>query len=222
MIKGILFSLILSAIGAVSAQKMSCEELKLYRDVTLLSILDRETAKAKQQYDVLVNAKKNAENQIKALQTAKSNSEVQMAMTALKGAYEQATSILSAFKAAKGAVKIAVNVATVAESINKGKGTLDVLLADNEKAALVTAIENEVIGAIPVVSNVYNLYKTVVDLKTLNTKRNGLIAEVSKANANLDKVCNKLSSVMSGVKRVNDYQYYISDYLNKYCGSKKK
>ncbi len=222
MKKGLLFTLVFSAIGLLSAQKMTCEELKLYRDVTLLSILDKETAKAKQQYDALMTAKKNAENQIKALQKAKSNSEVQMAMIALKGAYEQATSILSAFKAAKGAMKVAVSVATVAEKINQGKGKLDVLLADNEKAALVTAIENEVIGAIPVVSNVYNLYKTVVDIKTLNTKRNGLIAEVNKANANLDKVCSKLSSVMSGVKRVNDYQYYISDYLNKYCSSKKK
>lgn len=203
-------------------QKMTCDELKLYRDVNLLAILDAETAKAKQLQAKLVAAKAQFETQKKLLEKAKTNSEVKMAITALKGAADQAMSILSGLKAAKGAVKIAVNVASVADAINKGKGRVDVLLADNEKAALAMAIENEVIGAIPIVSNIYSLYGTIKDIKELNNVRSKLMNDINTANVNIEKVNSKMSGVMSGVKRVNDYQYYISDYLNKNCPSKKK
>lgn len=203
-------------------QRMTCEELKIYRNVNLLAILDAETAKAKQLQAKLVAAKAQFETQKKLLEKAKTNSEVKMAITALKGAADQAMSILSGLKAAKGAVKIAVNVASVADAINKGKGRVDVLLADNEKAALAMAIENEVIGAIPIVSNIYSLYGTIKDIKELNNVRSKLMNDINTANINIEKVNSKMSGVMSGVKRVNDYQYYISDYLNKNCPSKKK
>lgn len=203
-------------------QRMTCEELKIYRNVNLLAILDAETAKAKQLQAKLVAAKAQFETQKKLLEKAKTNSEVKMAITALKGAADQAMSILSGLKAAKGAVKIAVNVASVADAINKGKGRVDVLLADNEKAALAMAIENEVIGAIPIVSNIYSLYGTIKDIKELNNVRSKLMNDINTANINIEKVNSKMSGVMSGVKRVNDYQYYISDYLSKNCPSKKK
>ena len=203
-------------------QRMTCEELKIYRNVNLLAILDAETAKAKQLQAKLVAAKAQFETQKKLLEKAKTNSEVKMAITALKGAADQAMSILSGLKAAKGAVKIAVNVASVADAINKGKGRVDVLLADNEKAALAMAIENEVIGAIPIVSNIYSLYGTIKDIKELNNVRSKLMNDINTANINIEKVNSKMSGVMSGVKRVNDYQYYISDYLNKNCPAKKK
>ena len=198
-------------------QKMTCKELIQYRDVTLLSILDAETAKAKQLQQQLAAAKAQIESQKKALEKAKSDSEVKMAITALKGAADQAVSILSGLKAAKGAVKIAVSVASVADAVNKGKSRVDMLLADNEKAALAMAIENEVIGAIPIVSNIYSLYGTIKDIKELNNVRNKLLSDIATANTNIDKVTAKMSSAMNGVKRVNDYQYYISDYLNKNC-----
>ncbi len=209
-------------IPKIQAQKMSCEELKLYRDVTLLSILDAETAKAKQQMNTLKNCKTILEGELVKLNKAKSDSEVKMAMTALKGAYDQATSILAGIKAAKGAIKVVVTVATVADNINKGKGRLDVLLAENERKAFVTAVENEVIGAIPVVSNIYSMYQTIKDLKSLNKERNQLTNSINQANKSLETVTNKMSTAMNGVKRINDYQYYISDYLTKYCSVNKK
>ncbi len=203
-----------------NAQKMTCKELIQYRDVNLLAILDAETAKAKQLQKNLAAAKTQIENQKKLLEKAKTDSEVKMAVTALKGAADQAVSILSGLKAAKGALKIAVSVASVADAINKGKGRVDVLLADNEKAALATAIENEVIGAIPVVSNIYSLYGTIKDMKELNKVRTKLMSDIATANTNIEKVSAKMLGAMNGVKRVNDYQYYISDYLKKNCASK--
>lgn len=221
--KKLLFVLLILSVNIsnLKAQKMSCEELKLYRDVTLLSILDAETAKAKQQINTLKNCKTILENELAKLNKAKSDSEVKMAMTALKGAYDQATSILAGIKAAKGAIKVVVTVATVADNINKGKGRLDVLLAENERKAFVTAVENEVIGAIPVVSNIYSMYQTIKDLKSLNKERNQLTSSITKANNSLETVTNKMSTAMNGVKRINDYQYYISDYMNKYCPTTK-
>lgn len=203
-----------------NAQKMTCKELKQYRDVNLLAILDAETAKAKQLQKNLAAAKVQIEKQKNLLEKAKTDSEVKMAVTALKGAADQAISILSGLKAAKGALKIAVSVATVADAINKGKGRVDVLLADNEKAALATAIENEVIGAIPVVSNIYSMYGTIKDMKALNKVRTKLMSDIATANSNIEKVSTKMLGAMNGVKRVNDYQYYISDYLNKNCAAK--
>lgn len=201
---------------------MTCDELKTYRDVNLLAILDAETAKAKQLHAKLVAAKAQFETQKKLLEKAKTDSEVKMAITALKGAADQAMSILSGLKAAKGAVKIAVNVASFADAVNKGKGRVDVLLADNEKAALAMAIENEVIGAIPIVSNIYSMYGTIKDIKELNNVRSKLMNDINTANMNIEKVNSKMSGVMNGVKKVNEYQNYIADYLNKNCPAKKK
>ncbi len=202
------------------AQTMTCKDLVKYRDVNLLAILDNETAKAKQMQQNLMASKLEIEKQKKILEKAKTNAEVKMAITAIKGAADQVISIFSAIKAAKGGLKIAVNAANVAAAISKGKGRLDVLIADSEKDALVKAIENEVIGAIPIVSNIYSLYGTIDDLSKLNKVRYDLLNDISKANANIDKVNAKLSSAFIGVKRVNDYQYYISDYLNKNCSAK--
>lgn len=125
-----------------NAQKMTCKELVQYRDVNLLAILDNETAKAKEMQRKLTATIFEIEKQKKVLENAKTNAEINMAITAIKGAADQAISIFSAIKAAKGGLKIAVNAANVAAAVSKGKGRLDVLIADSEKEALVKAIEN--------------------------------------------------------------------------------
>lgn len=57
-------------------------------------------------------------------------------------------------------------------------------------------------------------------MNAFNKVRNNMLNDISKANANIGNVSSKLKNAFIGVKRVNDYQYYISDYLNKNCSSK--
>lgn len=194
-------------------QKMGCSELITYRNTTLLGVYDREVNK----HRVFSSHAQTCAVELAKLQGLGSEANWDLISSSLKTVGDQVSSTLSLLKLMGSMPKRAATIYRVYEGISQSKMALDAVFMEDVNQALLSAIESEVISAIPGLGNVYNMVNNVKSFQDYDRAKESIKSEIAKAQREIQKISDKLQQSSSRVNAINNYKNYIDDYLRKNC-----
>lgn len=196
-----------------NAQAIPCYKLIQYRDVELLNIYDAEIKK----YTLLADYRLAISSELFELNKLKNEADWGVILLTLKAIGDQVNGALKLIKAFGEIPKGAASYFKVQDAIKKGKNTLEYAAAANANDVIWIYIKKEVIEAIPVLGNTYKIVNNGLLFNEYLDSKNSINEQISKALEELNRVEKKLNSPEIRIKAINDYQNYITSYLNQYC-----